>query len=281
MPSLNNSLIFSVAAFVAISCAYADKSPIGPVLTKGRGVPVCDAYLQRLNLAEYTYPPYCDRPENDQVEGFELLNRIPLTIEEAFSFGDKVRNFTQNGDQNLFSNRRSFITEAIVQTELGHTILAWRYDPPVDIDNDGKADSLFVWNGYGASHGIYKCGAIKKRDPWWQNQLAYVVYFDAMRIDQRMTKEIFGHPAGKYSITVDGKLIDLPKFRPIGTKIGIFKHKGLYYFDTFFDSWGDFQGRRQKDASIGNTLGVFLRSNGTTTQVCEYRWTKLRRANKD
>lgn len=53
--------------------------------------------------------------------------------------------------------------------------------------------------------------------------------------------------------------------------MGIFEYDGLYYFDTFLDSSGDFQGRRQKDPRIGKTLGVFLRKDGVTKQECEYR----------
>jgi len=276
MPYLRDSLVAAAVGFVAVTYAYADGSTT-PVLTRGRGVPICDAYLERLKLAEYTDPPYCDRPESQEIEGFELLNRIPLAADEAFSLANKVYNFTHQGNQDSFPNGRSFISKEEIQRDLGQSIVAWRYDPPVDVNNDSTPDPVVIWQGHGASQGSYVCGFVKERDPWWQNQLAYIVDFSAMRIDERRTKEIFGHPAGKYSITVDGKLVDLPGFLPVGLRIGIFKYRGLYYFDTFFDSYGDFQGLRQRDARIGSTLGVFLRSKGTTKQVCEYRWTKLQR----
>jgi hypothetical protein len=35
-------------------------------------------------------------------------------------------------------------------------------------------------------------------------------------------------------------------------------------FDTFFDSWGDFQNQRGKSADIANTLAVFLRHSELT-----------------
>jgi len=242
-------------------------------LTIGNRIAVCESYLKRLNLVQSDEPPYCDRPEDTEIEGFEGLNRIPLNADEAFAFGDKIRNFTHQGDQDSFTNGRSFVTKELIQRSLGRSILARRYGPQVDIDNDGKPDSLVVWQGYGASHGDYVCGSVKDRDPWWQNQIAYIVDFDATRIDEKRTREVFGHPAGGYSIVVDGKQKrTLPGFRPIGLKMGIFKYDGLYYFDTFFDSSGDFQGRRQKDPRIGSTLGVFLRKDGVTKQVCEYRF---------
>jgi hypothetical protein len=52
-------------------------------LTKGQGHPVCEAYLQRLNSSPYfPYPPYCDRPEDDEIPGFALLHRVPLTPQQ-------------------------------------------------------------------------------------------------------------------------------------------------------------------------------------------------------
>jgi hypothetical protein len=63
-------------------------------------------------------------------------------------------------------------------------------------------------------------------------------------------------------------------FRPVGLSIGIFKYQELYYFDTFFDPWGDFQNRRGESADISNTLAVFLRQTGKTQQVCEYLMTE-------
>lgn len=61
--------------------------------------------------------------------------------------------------------------------------------------------------------------------------------------------------------------------------MGIFKYQDLYYFDTFFDGWGDFEGKRRtegtrnKSREIANTLGVFLHKSGKTKRVCEYLMT--------
>lgn len=51
-------------------------------LTKGKGKPVCEAYLQRLNQTEFFSPPYCGRPESTLVPGFALLHRRLLSIAE-------------------------------------------------------------------------------------------------------------------------------------------------------------------------------------------------------
>ena len=55
--------------------------------------------------------------------------------------------------------------------------------------------------------------------------------------------------------------------------MSVFKYQDIFYFDTFFDGWGDFECKRQKDKNIGNTLGVFLQKDGKTKQVCEYLMT--------
>jgi hypothetical protein len=67
------------------------------------------------------------------------------------------------------------------------------------------------------------------------------------------------------------------EFRPIGKNMGIFQFERIFYLDTFFDPWGDFQGRRRNDPSVSrddpeiqNRLAVFLRRGDETRQVCEY-----------
>ena len=163
-------------------------------LTEGRGVPVCGAYLMRLNRVGSGKLPYCDRPEDSEVAGFALLHRVPLTIDEAFALGDRIHNLMQQGNQDSFTNNTSYVTKELLRRSLGRSIFAWRYDPLVDIDNDGTPDRIIVWQGYGASHGNYVCGFVKNREPWRQNQIAFVIERNGARIDEKRTREIFGHP---------------------------------------------------------------------------------------
>lgn len=51
------------------------------ILTKGKGVEVCETYVKRLNKTWFEKLPFCDRPENTDVPGFEKLNRVALTPE--------------------------------------------------------------------------------------------------------------------------------------------------------------------------------------------------------
>jgi hypothetical protein len=112
-------------------------------------------------------------------------------------------------------------------------LAVWRYDPAVDIENDGARDDLIVWYGSGVSD-----------------------------LDETKTMAVFGHPLGES----DPRL----RLRMIGPQIGIFEYQGVFYFDTVFDARGDFTGHRVGDPELLNTLGVFLRKNGETHQVCEY-----------
>ena len=266
------ALLFGVAA--CATAADQTRESEGPfTVTKGAGTAVCDAYLGRLNLERFSKPPYCGRPENSKVEGFQALNRIPLSVTEALALGDRISNFTSHGHQEPARTGQFFITRSLLVRELGRDINAWRYLPKVDIDNDGKPDSVVVWQGYGASKSLYLCGRESNNQPRRQAQIAYIVDAGLTRIDESRTRKIFGHPLGGYPIFKNGKRVGTSReFRPIGRSIGIFEYRHIYYFDTFFDSYGDFQGKRKKDPEIANTLGVFLRRDGITKEICELRW---------
>ena len=109
-----------------------------------------------------------------------------------------------------------------------------------------------------------------------QPQVAFVITSSNDRLDVSKTVNIFGHPSGGYRLD-DGSLAS--KFRPIGRAVGIFNYQNIYYFDTFFDGWGDFENKRQtvytqsKNMQIANTLAVFLHKDGKTRPVCEYLMT--------
>lgn len=263
-------------------------------LTKGKGIPVCDAYLKRLNTTEYDSPPYCGRPENDSVKDFALLHRVPLSPADVHDLYPIVWNFMlsanrKNLDWSDINLQRQLTQtgqgrligpgEKLIQMEFdGGRAKIWRYDSPIDIDNDGVPDNVEVWEGGALSTGVggAHCGedftpqisTTSLRQP----QIAFVISGNNDRLDVLKTEQIFAHPNGGYRLynKVEQKWVVGSRFRPIGNSIGIFKYQDLYYFDTFFDSWGDFDGNRQKDINIGNTLGVFLRKDGKTRQVCEY-----------
>lgn len=261
-------------------------------LTKGKGVPVCDAYLERLNISTYEKPPFCDRPENDAVKGFAKLNRVPLSPADVHDLFPIVSTFMglanqknldwadMNLQQRLTQTGQSRLTEAgskSLQMNLdGGWAKMWRYAPPIDIDNDGVTDNVEVWHGSGVGGvGGRQCGeSMTDKFPGLtslrQPQVAFVVTGSNDRLDVTKTRKVFEHPARVYHLGSGNFSSD---FRPIGMTMGIFKYQDIYYFDTFFDGRGDFEDKRQKDKNIANALAVFLHQDGKTSQICEYLMT--------
>lgn len=286
---LNFRILFHgavVLLFLMNPAAHAEKRALWDfTLTKGKGVEVCDAYLKRLTSTEHKEYPFCDRPEDDSVEGFARLNRVPLSAEEVYALVDRIYGFTHSLNQNFWTQQREgrrestfpeseqSLTRKTIEGSLGHSIRVWRYEPSVDIDNDGVPDKdLVVWHGYGAGGGLYHCGSIKYRYPERQGQIIYAIDY-RMKVDEARTRELFGHLLWGYPAMKNGEQIGFyPQFRPIGNKLSVFQYRGEYYFDTFFDTWGDFEGRRREYKYIADTLSVFQRKGGMTKQVCEYRW---------
>lgn len=233
-------------------------------LTVGHGKPVCEAYLQRLNLTASEIPPYCGRPESDVVPGFVRLHRRPLTAEQYNRLVADVWQFTHD-------------TTGIELPKLAEGTVAlgaWVYAPPIDIENDKKPRNVLVWQGYGASTYTGECGTtglygLPGRVGLRQVQLTYILTADESGIDQGATRQVFGRAPGRYGGDSQSP-IPLP-YRPAGLSMGIFEYRGVYYFDTFFDGTGDFNDQRSDDPGISNTLGVFENRAGETKQVCELR----------
>lgn len=271
-----------------VSAADPDSAPTTKYhfeLTKGKGTPVCDAYLKRLNTADYTTPPYCNRPEETKVPGFTPLRRVPLTAEEIAVIQPRISNFRITGQQ---GSKEDDAAGRARQIQLGITPLdplraaekllqggqkIWRYDPTVDIDNDGVPDNIVVWEAV-------QCGHAEQTSHYETDgrkpTLAYILAAGNDRLDISKTKAIFGHPSGGYR-RPDGTTA--PWFRPIGPTIGIFKYADFYYFDSFlYDGdlaeWGRID-RGDYHPKLANNLGVFFRQHGKTQQVCEYHMTEV------
>jgi hypothetical protein len=282
--ALNQYSYFILWAF--IGCPHEGSAARAPdvnhkyhfTLIKGKQLPVCRAYLERLNAVDYdaeggtTTAPYCDRPENTQVEGFSELSRVTLTENEANLLLLDLWNFTH---PDALTEKRLL---SPVRAPVNGRLPIWRYGSKVDIDNDGVPDNLIVWQGYGASKALAGCGdeyghgpagAVIERS--WQ--IAYVMTADNKAIDHDRTQAIFGHPKGNHEFqcaTGVSKNCVVKGFAPIGTSISIFEYSGEYYFDALYGESGDLQGR-QRGNRMGeiNTFGLFIRKNASTRNVCE------------
>jgi hypothetical protein len=243
-------------------------------ITKGRGTSVCESYLKRLNQTDFrSDPPYCDRPEGDLAPGFAPVRRVPVTQSEYKHLFPLVWSFMRPGD--------SLPLDPSALAEDNSPVLGvWRSEEPIDISNDGQRKYILMWRGLGASNFSAPCGSIgvfglpdtaDRSVGLRLPQLAYVLDANRKVINRQETRKVFGHPSGGYRYTdSDGRVVLETVFRPVGLSIGIFEYKGKVYFDTFFDSWGDFENQRQDAEEISNTLGVFIHEANRTRQVCEF-----------
>jgi hypothetical protein len=132
-------------------------------------------------------------------------------------------------------------------------IVAWRYDSPIDIENDGQPRNVVAWTGRPAETLNRPCGGLPEEpgvtQPLRWRQLAFVLTSAGDELDDSRTSAIFGDPAGAARIS----------FRAIGGDLDILKYRNQTYFDTFLDS-----------PPSRNHLAVFVRHGGVTSKVCEY-----------
>jgi hypothetical protein len=237
-------------------------------MVKGRGLPVCEAYLQRLNQTEFPNLPACGRPENIDVPGFSWLNRVWISTVEFNRLSDSIVFFLNNHTPSKNEGHRDY----------KGPIASFRYDPPVDIDNDGRPDNVLIFNDDNPNESA--CGAFthgNDRSRWGQD--AVILNAGGSQIDAARTTTVFGRSESAIKSTglptYGHNLPDHRRdFRPIGTFVSIFKYRDKAYFDTFYDSLGlgNFQGERatNTDPRLIDTLAVLLSEHGQTREMCEY-----------
>ena len=242
-------------------------------MTKGHGTPVCEAYLQRLNQTQFNDPPYCGRPESTVVPGFAHLKRRWMDRSDYIRLFTYVDSFLQNRPIEDFFVHRKMSDGSDVFGPPGDEIFPGFvpavsvYDPRVDIENDGTTAEVAIWNEDDRNHPRCLQYVGNQATAARSLQPAVVLKADGTGIDVAGTQAIFGYG--------DGALASQPKsnrFRPLGTEVGVLRFRGVTYFDTFLSSSG--QGHslaeRQSAAKLRDTLGVFLRRDHRTQQMCEY-----------
>jgi hypothetical protein len=237
-------------------------------LIKGRGTPVCEAYLQRLNVTDYraNYPspplPYCGIPENDDIPGFRFLHRVPLPSNLVVKMSGELSLLWHPPNPHL--NERPVDDDGLPQW-VGSRMKAWRYNPGIDVDNDGIPDDIVVWQGYGLSDSAAVCGEPFSPAYTWgfrPPQMPLVIKSD-LHVDLQSTASMFGR-SGVVRPKTFQSVIGPPPFHPIGHFITLFNYRRLTYIAALFDAGGDFAGRRKGDAGLANVLGVFLAISGFT-----------------
>jgi hypothetical protein len=258
-------------------------------LTQGHGVPVCEAYLQRLNQTVFHEPPSCGRPENAQIPGFTRLNRVPLTVGQVNSNYIRVYNLSHPTfyNDNLVeppADRKDLVAIWMLRGQKGDEvkaitdpadIAAWRFDPPVDIDNDGVPDSVVIWRGYpplwSLGMPVDACGVLtdSHRPFPHLDQVPLIFTPGYTGIDLAKTIEIFNDPAVHLpQLETDRSRLgtELPYrwIQPRGAVVDVFEYRGKYFSDTTKSD----RSNRQIDE---NQIDVYLNERGTTQKVCEYQ----------
>jgi hypothetical protein len=250
-------------------------------LTRGSGVEVCEANLRRLRATIFESPPDCGFPESEQIKGFSRLNRVPLTREQIRSLHVPIYAFTRFGHQTP-KDRAEFPLGIESQGDpSGYEEYwkAWKYVPPLSIENNKRTEDIVVWQDPAAALDGYRCGEVVRQGPAQtlirveREQLAYVIRGDGKTIDETRTRELFGNRWGGKFVMGDASSVVLdPGFAPLANDLGFFEYNGLIYMEGFFSpTYGDFEGKRRSDESLRSALGVFLREKGRTRQVCEYQ----------
>jgi hypothetical protein len=243
-------------------------------LVKGRGVPVCEGYLDLLNRTDFLAMPFCGRPDGDPAHGFQMPERHYLTAGEIWPLFDRVYRFTHFGDQGYdkkffhpnMNPEKSFWSENVEdETNIkemvqGRELVVWTYSVGLDLDNNGTSDRVLLWLGYGAGDSSGVCGALYASKPWdfpYLPQRAFVLTADGKRIDEARTRAIFGATgtvaSGKVGIA--GK----PALHVLADSVGIFRYRGRYYIDTE---------RTPKLKNGPSPIDVYSREGGHTKQQC-------------
>jgi len=249
---------------------FSKKWRIRVKLTKGRGIPVCEAYLQRLNQTFFYEAPFCGRPDNDQVPGFVRLNAVPLSSVEVNRLAVSIENVSFKPPANFIMKPDALVlaesatrahkvyldtrgvVQAVPRTE---KTAVWRFSPEVDIDNDGTPDNVIMFSGFTWE----PCGDPTEQFPLSGSEIPkpFVVSADGSSIDIGRTEALFGPP----DVSSNRTHHNLLGYYPIGYSISLFKYRDKYFFDAFVGDPGSTDQSRQ-------TIHVFQRTRRQLNEIC-------------
>ena len=276
-----------LALLVCVSSAFAQAPGIVRAryqfrLIHGHGLPVCDAFLTRLQITKFKNPPYCGIPESEAVPGFARLNRVPLTEGQVIELYPRVFSFT-------FKNGQDVVPQQESQAEIrrlveGGGVIAWRYSPKISIDNNRKQDNVVVWQGSGIfNSGEGRCGqvisAVDPPDGARSPQVPLILSADNRRIDERRTRELLGNPVKNPQLAPGFANLWPQEFVPLGTQIGFLLFRDTYYIYAFDGTQlnqplhprvvPDADAARARERLL-DSLTIFVRRDATIRAVCSY-----------
>jgi hypothetical protein len=252
-------------------------------IREGRGVPVCEAVAARMNEADYRgFPPYCSMPQDSHVDGFRALGRVYLSKEEMAALWPHVSTFAFTSAELAAERLRipewkqqfDFMASQIEQSNI-QSLVAWRYEPPIPLKNDGVPVSVVIWHDFSALRlgdlgGI--CGSnTGPHDPETgvrEPQIGLVLSKNQKSIDVDVTKKLFGQRRPD-SFLYNQDETPPHLFHWLGDQIDVFEYSGKFYIETFYGDDGDFEGKRKNDEGLKNTLAVLIHEGKRLRSVCE------------
>ncbi len=130
-------------------------------LTRGKTLPVCRAYQERLNGTRFDKPPPCGIPEDEAVPGFSRLHRVYLSKDEIERLWPVMWSFARWGHERDAADSGWPASDA--RARVGDSLFAWRYDPAISIDNNGVPDNILVEQGVDLEYSngtALRCGDV-------------------------------------------------------------------------------------------------------------------------
>ena len=239
---------------------YSQQWQIHVALVKGRGVPVCEAYLQRLNQTLFYQPPFCGRPENDGIPGFTLLHA------KEFSGPGLNRILQEVLHIRGYGVPAAKLSEPAPPLREGDNAPVWTYDPRVDIDNDGTPDNVIIYVGQNLS----ECGVATNTWPHGSSTVPepFILTADNAHIDFARTVALFGTP-GVLSPPANGvgASATVP-YEPLGYSISFFRYRDTYYFDAFAGNWAPLDAPA---VTARQFISVYRRDKDRLDEVCRVK----------
>lgn len=236
---------------VALSATFVT----GPVLAgqyeliKGKGVQLCEAYHQNLEIVMKKEEEVCDREFGPDFPEFKKPEWKELDVWENRELLNKVDKYLDYGDQfakdKIYDDKKEF--ENIVKSQLELEAIYLRV-AQVDIDNDGVKDNILKYeNG--------KCGIA--RFVYGIAMLALTEQQDAL--DVKKTRLLIQNT---YINSATGK----EKTSPTAWLYNMYD-TFFYKDDAYFDK-GDMRGGGYL------ALSVYKASNKTTTKICQLKYNR-------
>ena len=222
-------------------------------------------HLQRLNQTHYDLPPFCERPENTTVPGFSRLDRIWFPTEEITRMFAETNNFI-DGQPPDAGWPPPFPPSA--------KLTSYGFRPLIAIENDGTPQNVVLWNLDNRGHPECNSTLGPIPAPRRSFQVALILSNDGRRIDKVRTNRVFGQPSAGPPLPGSAEqYMRNDGYAHLGNTYGIFKYRGVFYFDTFFDN-GPHGLEHIANATsadiLENKLGVFANRGHRTAEICEY-----------